>query len=279
MEKISTLKLGAAMLVLGPFLLLLDMVYILLPFDIINLLDVNTILINLPGSDAILYLASIAVDAGMYISAAGFLLLIRHYFKVEVEAGDEKIYRFVDYGLALYIALELLVITLMFLLIPFADNSPGPYIGFIYWLYGCFMALSIGFMLLWAYGLFRRHSKMAMLFSLCYIIFTCIPFIPYNNTEFPEQQDAYYEQKRAAIPKDYEIKYVEESDLDLDEKTTDVENSVTSKTVVTVVVPDNPRVFGPGSSVYLLILAYTWLRFGRHLFSKPQPEQEQPESA
>jgi len=263
MKEISTLKLGAVMVAIGPFLLFLDEVFILLPFDIVNLPVIDTILINLPGSDIIPYLFSVVVAAGMYISVAGLLLLIKHYFKAE--AGDEKIYRFVDYALAAYMALELLVMELMFLLIPFADNSPGPYIGFIYWLNNFRGILAIGFMLLWIYGLFRGNGRMALLFSLCFFVLTYLPFIPYNNAEFFEQQDAYYEQKRSLMPEDYEIKYMEEADFDLDEATTDSED------VITVVVSDQkepiePRIIEHGSSTYLLILAYTWLRFGKKTF-------------
>ena len=277
MKEISTLKLGAAMLVMGPFLWFLDTVYSLLPSGIVNLPVIDTILINLPGSDIIPYLFSVVVAAGMYISVAGFLLLIKPHFKAE--AGDEKIYRFVDYALASYMALELLVMALMFLLIPFAGSWQSPYVGFIYWLNIFLGTLSIGFMLLWTYGLFRGNGRMVLLFSLCCFVLTYLPFIPYNNADFPDQQDAYYEQMRSSIPKDYEIKYVEESDLDLDKATTDSEN------VATVVVSDQKepietRIFGPGSNPYLLILAYTWLRFGKKLFPQPQPqsEQEQPES-
>ena len=112
MEKISTLKVGAVMLVMGPFLWFLDEVFVLMPSGIVYL----------PGADAILYLLSVAVAAGMYISIAGFLLLIKHHF--EVEAGDERIYRFVDYALASYIVLELLAGVYIFFPIPFAHDLP-----------------------------------------------------------------------------------------------------------------------------------------------------------
>lgn len=272
MKEISTLKVGAVMLVMGPFLLFLDEVFVLLPFSIVNLPVIDTILINLQGSDIIPYLFSVVVAAGMYISVAGLLLLIKHHFKVE--DGDEKIYRFVDYAFTLYIALELLVVALMFLLIPFAGGTPGPFIGFLYWLTIICQTLAVGFTLLWAYGLFRGYGKVALLFSLCLFVLTYLPFIPYNNADYPDQQDAYYEQKYSSIRKDYEIKYVEESDLDLDAITTD------SDDVTTVVVSDpKVRTYGPRSIAYLLILAYTWLRFGKKLFPKPQPEQKQPETA
>lgn len=272
MEKISTLKLGVVMVVMGPFLWFLEEVFILLPSGIVSLPVIDTILINLPCSDIIPYLFSVVVANGMYISVAGLLLLIKHHFKVE--DGDEKIYRFVDYAFALYIALELLVVALMFLLIPFADNSPGPFVGFIYWLNIFRVALAIGFMLFWAYGLFRGYGRMALLFSLCCFVLTYMPFFPYNNADFPDQQDAYYEQMRSSMPENSEMKYVEESDLDLDAITND------SDDVTTVVVSDpKVRIYGPGSIAYLLLLAYTWLRFGRQLFPQPRPKQEQPESA
>lgn len=266
MEKISTLKVGAVMLVMGPFLWFLDMFYSLLPFSIVYL----------PGADAILYLLSVVVANGMYLSVAGLLLLIRHHF--EVEAGDERIYRFVDYALASYIVLEVLAAALMLLPIYFLENSPWPYTGFIYWLDIFRQTLVMGFTLFWAYGLFRGYGRKALLFSLCLFVLTYLPFIPYNNADYPDQQDAYYEQKYSSIRKDYEIKYVEESDFDVNATTTDSED------VVTVVVSDQKepievRIYGLGNTPYLLILAYTWLRFGRQLFPQPKQKQEQPETA
>ena len=265
MKNIDTLKLGAAMLVMGPFFLLLDMVYILPPIDFLNIINFYSVFTFIYGLQTL----------GMYISVIGFLLLIKHHYKAA--ARDENIYRFIDYALALYIALEFLIIGLMFLPIPFADSTPWPHIGFFYWLNICRMTLTIGFTLFWAYGLFRGYGKMALLFSLCFFVLAQTPFIPYNNTEFFEQQDAYYEEQRAAMPEDYEVTYVKESELDLDEMTTDSENGVTT----VVEKPIESRVFVPDNNVYLLILAYTWLRFSRQLFTKsqPQPEQEQPESA
>jgi len=274
MKEISTLKLGAAMLLIGLFLPLVDTFYFVLPINMMNMID--NFLPLFPFTD---YGYTLTV----YISVIGFLLLVLHHFKKDRKHGTT--YRFLDYALASYMAIEIIAGHFLFFM-PFPEDFLAPYIGFLYWLDIFRIVLVIGFVLCWIYGLFRGYGRMAMLFSLCCLVLTYMPFIPYNNAEFIEEQDVFFEQQRSAVS--------ESNITDISEVPAEPDNEESNENAISevaaafeysdeeITVTSNAARciwMGPGNNTYLLILAYTWLRFGRQFFQQPQSKQEQPESA
>jgi len=261
MKEISTLKVGAVMLVMGLFLPILPsltMLLAILPISFINAVGFFSILHVIFGLQFLV----------MYIPIVGFLLLLINHFTKDNKDG--KVYRFVDHMLAGYFIFMCLGGLLFIFLIRSTDNLPAHYIGFMSYLSFARIVFINGFAILWGYGLSFGKSGIALTSSLCFIIIASSPLLPYNNPELARQIDMQHYQQHSSISEDKTSLESETGEVDIAENENAIQENIDVNTV---------NLLESGKSWNLLLLAYTWLRFGRHLFPQPQLKREQPETA
>lgn len=189
---------------------------------------------------------------------AGLLLLIGHHYSVPEE--DRRAYRSLDRVLALFV-LVLVVPGILVVALPFIPGA-APYIGLArLWVFGGHFLL-VGCGLLWAWGLWRARAGMALLFSVACVVLIFGPHIPMNNPEILAEFESPSHQPHE-VSKDADLTDLE-APPGAPAEWAATEDVPTNESTRVVQPRHRARLQGmwPPEMLLLLLLAYTWLRWG-----------------
>ena len=206
----------------------------------------------------------------------GLLFLVSHYY--HADDSEKKRYRALDRYLAvgLMAGMAVQIVPAFFI----SPGGPSPYIGFMRFVVSLRYLLLLASLLLWAYALWRAHAEKALLASVASLVLLFMPIIPYNNPHFMEESDAYWQEQHGADTGEIPMAPIDQMDMPpmaeemsptSPDDSEDVYEHVETSSHAVVNVPIW------GALMPLLLLAYTWMRWGHHAYKRddePMDEED-----